>query len=154
MATEQQLSTADKQARVLLLAQAGYGFREIAQAVGYKGPSSAHYAFKAALGSVLRPAAQETLTLELGRLDAMQRAIWPLAQRGDLKAQQQVLRLMERRSAYLGLDAPTSIHAKVDIEPQLRAVAAELGLPPEEVLAEAERILVLTEKHRRSGWRR
>jgi hypothetical protein len=44
---------------------------------------------------------------ELARLDRMQRAIWPEALKGNLGAVDRSLRLSERRSKLLGLDAPT-----------------------------------------------
>lgn len=110
MATiQQRLRGAEMQARVLDLARAGHSFREIAAEVGYKSPASAHYALKQALKAALRPAAEEYLELELQRLDAMHQPLWTQAQRGNLKAQQQVLALMERRAAYLGLDAPKKL---------------------------------------------
>ena len=101
------ITGAARQAKVRELVKAGYTFREIATALGYGGPAGAHYAFKAALKTMVRPAAEEARAVELARLDAMLKPLWPSAQRGNLKAIAAVLRLMERRAAYLGLDAPT-----------------------------------------------
>jgi len=46
---------------------------------------------------------------EGARLDRMQRAVWPAAISGDIKAGAQVLRIMERRARLFGLDAPTKV---------------------------------------------
>lgn len=106
MVTQQRIRAAERQARVLELAKAGYAFREIAAKVGYTNPGAAHNAFRAALKATLRPAGAEYRKVELQRLDEMHKPLWARAQDGDLQAQAQVLRLMERRAALLGLDAP------------------------------------------------
>ena len=42
-----------------------------------------------------------------------------------------------RRARYLGFDAP----ARIDVEHRIRILAAEMGLDPDEAVAEAQRIL-------------
>jgi hypothetical protein len=113
MAKQQRLEAAQRQARVMELVQGGYTFREIATEVGYTNPGAAHHAFKAALRAVVRPAAEDYLEVELGRLDAMLKPLWPRVMRGALKEQAAVLRLMERRAALLGLDAPARVRQEV-----------------------------------------
>jgi len=44
--------------------------------------------------------------LEIERLDTILGALWPKVLKGDTFSIQQALKVMERRSAYLGLDAP------------------------------------------------
>jgi AcrR family transcriptional regulator len=106
MVTKQRrLKGAERRKQVLELAQAGYSFRQIGAQLGIS-HGAAYEHFRNALAEVVRPVAEETLNLELERLDTMQQPLWPSASRGNLKSQAAVLRLMERRAAYLGLDAP------------------------------------------------
>jgi len=72
-----------------------------------------------ALRETLREPAEQVRALELERLDLMLVAVWPSALGGDIAAQQQVLRLMDRRARYLGLDAPQ----RIDIEARFRVMA-------------------------------
>ena len=126
----------ERQVRVLELAKAGYTFRQIAAEVGYTNPGQAHHAFKAALKAAVRPAADEYLELELQRLDAMFVPIWGAASRGSERAQRQALALMERRAAYLGLDAPK------------RLAGADGGPLQLEVLDARQRLLAEVEQRR------
>ena len=48
--------------------------------------------------------ATELLQLELERLDTLQQAAWVWALKGNAEAYRNVLRTMERRAKYLGLD--------------------------------------------------
>lgn len=50
--------------------------------------------------------AHEVRQIEIERLDAMWRAVYEKATNGDYKAIDQCLKIMERRSRYLGLDSP------------------------------------------------
>jgi hypothetical protein len=99
------LKGAERRTQVVELAQAGYTFRQIGEQLGIT-HSAAYQHFRNALTEAVRPAAEEALALELARLDTMQQPLWASASRGNLKSQAAVLRLMERRAAYLGLDAP------------------------------------------------
>jgi hypothetical protein len=47
--------------------------------------------------------------LELARLDELLLGVYPSAKRGSMAALDRVLRIMERRSKFLGLDAPTKV---------------------------------------------
>jgi hypothetical protein len=135
--SERRLSSHDRQLRALALRKGGASFDTIAVALGYGGKSGAYKAVSTALRDTLREPAEEVRALELERLDHMLTAIWPAALSGNFRAQDQVLRLMERRAKYLGLDAP----ARVDIEARIRMVAEELGLDPEAAILEAAQIL-------------
>ena len=57
--------------------------------------------------------AQETLMLELARLDAALMAIWRGVQSGDYQAIDRLLRIMDRRAKMLGLDAPAKSMAEI-----------------------------------------
>jgi hypothetical protein len=71
--------------------------------------------------------------LEIERLDAMQAQIWSRVMQGELEAAAVTLKILERRSKLLGLDAPT----KIDMEHRIRVVARELGYDEEEAVQTA-----------------
>ena len=50
--------------------------------------------------------AKEVLKLELERLDAILLSIWKAISQGHLGAIDRAIKIMERRTRYLGLDAP------------------------------------------------
>jgi hypothetical protein len=72
--------------------------------------------------------AEELLSLELDRLDAMQQALWAKAKRGDIGASNAILKIMERRSRLLGLDAPT----KADVTTNGENVSVVVYIPDNE----------------------
>lgn len=57
---------------------------------------------------------QEHVVIEQARLDAINLAIWPKVQQGDLEAARTAVRVIERRAALLGLDAAKRLEMKVD----------------------------------------
>lgn len=88
--------------------------------------------------------ARETMMLELERLDRMQLAVYNDAINGDDKKIATVLKIMERRSKYLGLDAEperdTNSPVTVVVNPQLfpPAVQDRLAAQAEEPIAGEE----------------
>lgn len=103
----------EKEKKVLELRLMGVTFDVIAQQVGYASPGSAHNAYKRALLRTLREPAEELRELEVARLDRLLSGIWTKALRGEVSAVQAALKIMERRSKLLGLDAPQKIQAEV-----------------------------------------
>ena len=137
--SERMLAAYERSRQALELRKAGYSFPKIAEALGYKGPSGAYDAVHSAIRRTLTEPAREVVDLELARLDALLVAVWPNAIRGDDKAIRRVLDIMERRSKYLGLDAPT----KIDISGMVREEALRAGLTEDDAEAavrEAQRI--------------
>ena len=59
-----------------------------------------------AMESVVQEPAIDLLDRELATLFTAQSAIWPKVRDGDVQAVAALLRIMDRRSRYLGLDAP------------------------------------------------
>lgn len=106
MAQQDAVNALDRQLTALRLRRAGVPYADIAKELGYAGRDGAHRAVKAALRKTLQEPADELRALELERLDALQMALWPRAQKGDKVAIDQVLKIMERRAKLLGLDAP------------------------------------------------
>jgi hypothetical protein len=133
----------DRQRRALTLRQSGASLDEIARTLGYRHRSSAYRLIERALAETLAEGVAALRGLELERLDRMQLGLWPKASSGDVKAVGAVLKIMQRRAKLLGLDAPTKIHhgGEIDVRRVAEDLAVELGLPFEEVLAEAEQIM-------------
>ena len=85
----------------------GATFKQIAEALGYKGPSSAYRAVMSALRRTQQEPADELRRLELERLDEALRAIAGRVRQGNLAAIDRWIRISESRRRLLGLDAPT-----------------------------------------------
>lgn len=115
---QQLVNTVDRKIKALELRKAGANYQSIADALGYRGASGAFKAVQSGLKAVLREPAEELRTLELERLDGILMAIYPKARQGDSQAIDRCLRVMERRSKLLGLDAP----AKYDITWQTEVI--------------------------------
>jgi DNA-binding Lrp family transcriptional regulator len=86
----QELQAIDKQALALKLRQAGTSYEEIAQVVGYRSASGAYNAVRSAM--------KKTLVLA-----------------GDIKSIHAFLKISERRSRLLGLDAPVVLDGSLNV---------------------------------------
>jgi hypothetical protein len=102
-----------KELKVLDLRRAGFTFMRIAEEVGYRQASGAQRAYKRIMDRDKPQAPDEHRWQELDRLDRMQVALWPRAMKGDDRAINTIIRLMERRASLIGIDAPTKIQAEV-----------------------------------------
>jgi hypothetical protein len=102
-----------KEAKVLDLRRAGFTFQRIAEEVGYNQASGAQRAYNRIMARHIPQAPEEHRQQELDRLDRMQVALWPRAMKGDDKAINTIIRLMERRARLVGIDAPQRIQAEV-----------------------------------------
>lgn len=106
----------DKEKRVLELRRAGATYDEIAKATGYATPQGAYVAFQRALKRTLVDSGSEEMRqTELDRLDRAQVALWPSVIAGDVKAINTLLKVMERRARYLGLDAPAKLQVETTV---------------------------------------
>jgi len=129
---------AERDLRIFKMRQAGVAANEIARRFGIS-TNAVNASIKRQLEKLNREALMaypEVLRMELERLDSLQQAIWPMTQHRkvtlddgtemmvepDLKAIQQVLSVMDRRSRLLGMEQ-TNISLSIDAsnEPQ-RAV--------------------------------
>lgn len=90
--------------RVYALRTQGFTYDQIAKEVGFSGPSGAWKAYQRSRQSMIYESAEETRLLELMRLDSIQFAIWPQADKGHIPSITCLLRIMERRAKLLGLD--------------------------------------------------
>ena len=106
-----------KDQRALDLRQEGYSYESISEQPGYSTRSASYKAVMRRLRDMDRPAVSMLRELgEVQRLDAMLYAVWNDVLQGDANAVHTALRISERRSRLLGLDAPHSIEAKTRID--------------------------------------
>jgi transposase-like protein len=141
-----------RQQAALELRRAGQDFREIARRVGCS-KSAAHRYVKAALEGAIEQIATEATELkaeEISRLDGMLAGLWGDARKGDVAAVDRVLRIMERRSKLLGLDAPVKLaHTGKDGGPILtRNDGLDLGALTDDELRAYEAIARAAEERR------
>lgn len=121
----------ERDMRIFKMRQAGTSTQEIARRFGIS-TSAVSKAIQRQLEKMNREvmmAYPEVLRLELERLDSLQQAIWPLTQHRrkvmddgteiqvepDLKAIQQVLSIMDRRTKLLGMDQ-VNVNVQMDIQ--------------------------------------
>lgn len=100
---------AERVAKALDLRRKGCSFGEIAAELGWRTRQGAHEAVSKALADIVAEPAEDVRKLELMRLDRLEKLLWPRAEAGDPKAVTGLLKVQERRSKLLGLDAPTKL---------------------------------------------
>lgn len=108
----------------LELRLAGANLEAIGRQVGLH-KSNVSRRIKTALADIPATEADALRTIENERLDAMQVAIWGKVRKGDLGAIDRAIRISERRSRLLGLDAPQRVDLgarAVDIESVAREI--------------------------------
>lgn len=107
-------ATAERRQIAVAMRREGSTYEKIGNHLGVS-TTAAHKHVTRALESIQTATAKELelyRALEADRLDAIQAAIWPQAiEKGDLKAIDRILKVMERRAKLLGLDAPTKVAA-------------------------------------------
>ena len=105
--------TQEKRHQALELRKRGLSYRQVAQALSCS-VSVAHEYVESAIAAIPREAAEDVRRLELERVDRMIAGAWPGASSGDPKSIFAVVKLMERRAKYLGLDAPSKVELAGD----------------------------------------
>jgi len=141
---------AERDSRIFKMRQAGVAISEIAKRFGVSS-KVVGLAISRQLEKLNKESSlvyPEVLRMELERLDAMQAALWPLTQHRkvtlddgtevsvepDMKAVQQVLAIMDRRSRLLGMEQ-TNINVSADVtqnsqQAPIRAtLAGQEGMP-------------------------
>lgn len=113
--------------QALALRLQGMSYAEIGKTIG-RDQAACYRAVSKHLETVRAQSAetaQELREVELQRLDRLLAVVGPMAESGDLQAVDRVLRIQERRAAYLGLDAPKAQLVAVDARPDtVRALMA------------------------------
>jgi hypothetical protein len=116
-----EIAKAETKAQILEMRIAGVSYRGIAKALGRRGLGYVHTLATVAIAEIYEDKAQHAKRLELERLDALWRAVYPLAvgmpvvgqdgqpgppRQPSIDAQKQCIRISARRSKMLGFDAP------------------------------------------------
>jgi DNA-binding CsgD family transcriptional regulator len=127
--SRRRLTAKERESEALELRKQGFTFEEIGCRLGIT-RQGAHKAVNRALHKInekCQENAEELRTLESQRLDELHKAFWRKAKAGDIKAADQVLKIMERRTKLLGLDLGMQIKIshRQEIE-LLRAFKAEI----------------------------
>lgn len=105
----QRAKTADRRGKAIALRLAGMDWQTIADRLDYASRAAACVDVNRALEANLAEQSQAADTLrevESQRLDRLQAAAWPSAVKGDLKAIETVLKVIDRRVKLQGLDMP------------------------------------------------
>lgn len=104
-----QAKVAERRAKAITLRLAGMDWQTIADRLEYSSRGAACQDVARALEANLAEQSQAADTLrevETLRLDRLQAAAWPAAVKGDLKAIETVLKVIDRRVKLQGLDMP------------------------------------------------
>ena len=98
----------DRHTRAAQLRMAGLSYAQIATQLGYANDSGAYDAVQSGFTKQFNEPTTDIRRLEIERLDVLLTGLWAQARRGDVTAIDRVLKVMERRSRYLGLDSDGS----------------------------------------------
>lgn len=125
---------ARRRAQALELRRAGVSWQDIANRLGYKSRSAACQDVRRAMEDIVRVPAQQHIAEEVDRLDAMLQGLWPSARKGGVQSIDRVLKIMDRRARYLGLDNGLRSDSVEDARSMLgelsRALGVVAGTPP------------------------
>ena len=95
--------------------------------IGFTSTSGVDAAIKRVLDQQVTINAKQVLKEEIARCDALLRTWWPKAREGDPKAAMIVVKVMDRRSKYLGLDFMDGIAERhVEVEERQLDLIAEM----------------------------
>ena len=106
----------ERDQKALELRKEGHSYESISEQLGYSTRSASYKAVMRRLRDMDRPAVSMLRELEVQRLDAMLYAVWDDVLQGDANAVHTALRISERRSRLLGLDAPHTVEARARID--------------------------------------
>lgn len=110
---------AKKEAEAFELRAAGMTYQQIADQLQYNDGGAARKAVMRVLERTVPDSMEYVRRMEVRRLDALWRPLYVQALRGDRLAADRCIKIMERRAAMLGLDAPIRIQQMVITEEQL-----------------------------------
>lgn len=129
-----------REIKILELRLSGLSFSEIAFLTGFRSEAGVRKAYERAmkrLAAESNEKAEKIRKEEDSRYMFLLRVLMPEAMAGNLKAVDRVLKISKGRRDLWGLDAPE----QVDITLLLRQAAEAEGLNPDEVVAEAMKII-------------
>lgn len=127
----QKISLQERRAKALDYRKSRLTFQQIADRLKIS-KGQAYKDVAAAIAAITAEPAAEVLAQEIELIDAMARGLMKRALIGDDKAVTSMLRLMERRARYLGLDAPTKVEASgtaftIMVDPSMLPEGTNLG---------------------------
>jgi hypothetical protein len=103
----------EKEEKIIELRRTGATWELIAKATGYANASGAYKAYQRITERMVAPKLEEYRNMEIDLLDRLQFGVYDDAKNGDKKAIETILKIVDRRTRILGLDAPTKIQAEV-----------------------------------------
>lgn len=114
--SKEQAKIIPREIQALELRKAGFSYRDIGSKLGCSHEQARQDVMSElkSLAALRQHEAQELRELELERLDVLQKGLEPMAAVGNPQAVIAMLKVMERRSKLLGLDAPQQIEATVN----------------------------------------
>lgn len=98
-----------KAQKAIDLRMAGFMWQDIATRLGYNSPQAACKAVHDLLKRTEKETAEQYRVIQLARLDSLLTTIWDKVIAGDVGSVLAALKIEDRRSKLLGLDAPTRI---------------------------------------------
>lgn len=134
-ANAKEFERAERKKNAVELRLAGASYRDIGNALGCSTVTAMNDC-KEALAEIPMQQADEMRTVELSRLDRLQRAVWGKAIKGDLQAVDRAIKIIDRRAKLLGLDAPQQV--------QITANDVDLDATVDKMLRVAEMALQQT----------
>lgn len=103
-----------KEARAVTLRHDyGMTYEAIAKELGYAGVNGAYEAYKRGLARIVVEEPNEARLADLKRLDKAIELLMKHLENGNLKVIDPLIRVIERRSKFLGLDTPIKIQQEV-----------------------------------------
>lgn len=133
------LERAERRVRVMRMRNSGMTVPAIAARVGVS-TGTVDRDIRDTLREALADSLEDRVGAQLSQIDDLRRAVYARALGGDDGAFDRVLKLMERESKLLGLDAPTRVVAHVSTEDFASTAATllrEMGVQPPEAIEAA-----------------
>lgn len=123
--TRKQMVREEERKKALQLRLAGATYAEIGEAMGC-GISAARTRIKGALSDICAEERGQLRSIEVARLDRLQRSCWAAALAGDLAAIDRSVKIIDRRAKLLGLDAPQQMEVTSSMDVDLDGTAAKI----------------------------
>lgn len=101
--------------RAIELRIGGASFEQIARSLGYANKGAAYKAVHAGMTEQRREKSNLLRKIENARLDRLWLAMFPLAQRGDMRAASVCVRISKRRCELLGIDRPKNVNVQAKV---------------------------------------
>lgn len=124
----------EKKAKALQMALGGASYETIARECGWANKSTAYRHVQNAMrdwSPIDYSDAQTMRAQEMARLDRLMTTHWVNALRGDVRASEICLRIIQQRCRIMGLEAPTKIDATVKsgIDAEIEELLRQLPAP-------------------------